>query len=58
LKEQERFQVGLGDGTWTEVLGGLVGDEVIVKANAGSVSEGQSVEPMEPAKSEAAGAKP
>ena len=52
------IQVGLGDGTWTEVLSGLGGDEVIVKANAGSIAEGQSVESIEPAKTEAAGVKP
>ena len=36
--------LGLGDGAWTEVVSGLKGDELVVKANAANLLEGQAVE--------------
>jgi RND family efflux transporter MFP subunit len=43
------IEVGLSDGTRTEVLSGLGEGEVVVKANAASLADGQPVEPLEPA---------
>lgn len=42
-------EVGLSDGTNAEILSGLKADDVVVKANAASVAEGQPVEPIESA---------
>jgi RND family efflux transporter MFP subunit len=41
--------VGLTDGTRTEVASGLDGGEAVVKAYAASLTDGQPVEPIEPA---------
>jgi RND family efflux transporter MFP subunit len=43
------IRVGLSDGTWTEVISGLEGDEAVVKANAPSLTDGQAVELIPPA---------
>ena len=40
--------VGLDDGTRAEILSGLQGNEAIVKANASSLVDGQSVSVIEP----------
>jgi multidrug efflux pump subunit AcrA (membrane-fusion protein) len=37
------IQIGLSDGTLTEVVSGLEGTEEVVKAGAGSLVEGQAV---------------
>jgi multidrug efflux pump subunit AcrA (membrane-fusion protein) len=42
------IQAGLSDGTWTEVVSGLQGDEAVVKANAASLTDGQPVELIAP----------
>jgi RND family efflux transporter MFP subunit len=52
------IEVGLSDGTWTEILSGLVGDEVVAKANAASLADGQPVESTESANPPPSGAKP
>lgn len=49
------LEVGLSDGTRTEVVSGLKEGEQVVKANAASLSDGQTVEPVTPPP---AGAKP
>ena len=49
---------GLDDGTNVEVLSGLSGGESVVKANAGSLADGQAVEIVEPADPAAPKAKP
>jgi multidrug efflux pump subunit AcrA (membrane-fusion protein) len=51
-------QVGLSDGTWTEVVSGLDGSEKVVKAYAISLIDGQPVDVIEPAPPSAASAKP
>jgi multidrug efflux pump subunit AcrA (membrane-fusion protein) len=38
------ISVGLSDGTSVEVVSGLDGSEEVVKANAGSLTDGQSVQ--------------
>ena len=43
------IEVGLTDGTRIEVVSGLDGREVVVKATAGSLLEGQPVEVVDPA---------
>jgi RND family efflux transporter MFP subunit len=52
------IRVGLSDGTRTEVVTGIKGDEAVVKANAASLADGQPVQVLEPAKTTAPGAKP
>jgi HlyD family secretion protein len=52
------IEVGLSDGTRTEVLSGLDEGEVVVKANAASLADGQPVEPIEPASPPAPSPKP
>jgi RND family efflux transporter MFP subunit len=42
------IQVGLSDGTRTEVVSGLDGDEAVVKANAASLANGQAVAVIQP----------
>jgi RND family efflux transporter MFP subunit len=42
------IETGLSDGTRTEVTSGLDGTEQVVKANAGSIVEGQAVEVVKP----------
>jgi HlyD family secretion protein len=49
------IEVGLSDGTRTEVVSGLKGNEAVVKANAASFTDGQ---PIEPANPPAPGSKP
>jgi multidrug efflux pump subunit AcrA (membrane-fusion protein) len=51
-------QVGLSDGTWTEIVSSLDGSEMVVKAYASSLADGQPVDVIEPAPAPAAGAKP
>jgi HlyD family secretion protein len=51
-------EVGLNDGTWAEILSGLNGDEVVARANPGSLANGQPVEAVEPANSAKQGTKP
>jgi HlyD family secretion protein len=41
-------ELGLSDGTRTEVVSGLNGDEAVVKVNTGSLIDGQPVVPVEP----------
>ena len=48
--DRQSITVGLVDGPSTEVLSGLDGKELVVKANAGSLVKGQPVESSEPAK--------
>ena len=43
------IEVGLSDGTRTEVVSGLAGGEAVVKANAASLADGQAVQVLEPA---------
>ncbi len=43
------IQVGLSDGTRTEVVSGLDGREAVVTANAASLADGQPVEVVDPA---------
>jgi HlyD family secretion protein len=52
------IQVGLSDGTRTEVVSGLDGGEAVVKANAASLTDGQPVDVVGPANPPASGAKP
>ncbi len=42
------IQLGLSDGTRTEVVSGLDGDEAVVKANAASLTNGQAVAVIQP----------
>jgi HlyD family secretion protein len=42
------IEVGLGDGTRSEVVSGLDGSEFVVKANVASLVDGQPVEPVGP----------
>jgi RND family efflux transporter MFP subunit len=42
-------EVGLSDGTKSEILAGLAGDEMVVKVFTPSLTDGQLVEPAEPA---------
>jgi RND family efflux transporter MFP subunit len=42
-------EVGLTDGSWTEVVSGLDAGDTVVKANAASIAEGQALEPVQPA---------
>jgi RND family efflux transporter MFP subunit len=51
-------EVGIGDGTRVEILSGLDGGEAVVKVNAASLTDGQSVELVEPATPQASGPKP
>jgi HlyD family secretion protein len=46
------IKTGLSDGTRTEVVSGLQGSELVVKANAASLSDGQDVRVQEEAKKE------
>ncbi|WP_435010719.1 efflux RND transporter periplasmic adaptor subunit [Tundrisphaera lichenicola] len=48
LARRQLVEVGLGDGTSVEVTSGLGGDDLIVKANGGSIVDGQSVETSDP----------
>jgi HlyD family secretion protein len=58
-KAARRFiKVGLSDGTRTEVVSGLDGHEAVVKANAGSLADGQAVEVVDPANPSTPSAKP
>jgi HlyD family secretion protein len=41
--------LGLGDGMRTEIISGLTGSEIVVKANAASMSDGQAVKVQEEA---------
>ena len=50
--------LGLSDGTRTEVVSGLDGREMVVKANATSLTDGQAVEVVDPAIPSPAPAKP
>ncbi len=43
------IEVGLSDGTRSEIISGLEGRESVVKANAASLVDGQPVEPLQPA---------
>ena len=43
------IEVGLSDGTLTEVVSGLDEREAVVKANAASLTDGQPVEVVDPA---------
>ena len=52
------IEVGLSDGTRTEVVSGLDGGEAVVKANAASLADGQPVEAVDPANPSASSAKP
>ncbi len=52
------IEIGLNDGTRTEVVSGLEGGEAVVKANAASLTDGQPVDVVAPANPPAAGAKP
>ncbi|MFO0958380.1 MAG: efflux RND transporter periplasmic adaptor subunit [Isosphaeraceae bacterium] len=52
------IEIGLNDGTRTEIASGLDEGEEIVKANAASLTDGQALEVIEPAKPPASGAKP
>jgi len=52
------IQVGLSDGTRTEIVSGLDGSEAVVKANAASLTDRQPVEPVDPAHPPASHAKP
>ena len=51
------IETGLNDGTKTEVLAGLKDDEVVVKAYTPSLTDGQPVESVQPAKTQATPAK-
>jgi HlyD family secretion protein len=51
------IRLGLSDGTRTEVVSGIKGDEAVVKANAASLADGQPVQLVEPANPPAPGAK-
>ena len=51
------IRLGLSDGTRTEVVSGITGDEAVVKANAASLADGQPVQVIEPANPPAPGAK-
>ncbi|MBX6312538.1 MAG: efflux RND transporter periplasmic adaptor subunit [Isosphaeraceae bacterium] len=51
-------EVGITDGAVVEILSGLKGDELVVKANPAALTEGQPVEPVESKESPPAGAKP
>ena len=42
------IEVGLSDGTRTEVVSGLDGGEAVVKANAASLTDGQPVQIEQP----------
>ena len=52
------IQIGLSDGTQTEVVSGLDGREAVVKANAASLTDGQPVEVVDPANPSPSSAKP
>jgi HlyD family secretion protein len=52
------IKVGPSDGTRTEVVSGLDGREAVVKANAGSLADGQTVEVVDPANPSPPSAKP
>ena len=52
------IEVGLNDGTRTEILSGLKGDEIVVKTYSPSLTDGQPVEPTEPASPPQGAAKP
>jgi HlyD family secretion protein len=56
--ERRPVEVGLSDGTRTEVVSGLEGSEAVIKANSASLTHGQPVEAIEPANPPAPGAKP
>jgi RND family efflux transporter MFP subunit len=51
-------ELGLSDGTRTEIVTGLDGSETVVKAFAASLTDGQHVESIAPAAPPTAGAKP
>jgi RND family efflux transporter MFP subunit len=46
---RKAVELGLSDGTHTEVVSGLSGSEVVVKAFSSSLVEGQPIESIEPA---------
>ena len=50
--------VGLSDGTWVEILSGLNGDDLVARANVGTLADGQAVEVVKPANSAVPGARP
>jgi membrane fusion protein (multidrug efflux system) len=52
------IQIGLNDGTRTEVVSGLESGEAVVKANAASLADGQPVEVVDPANPPGSGSKP
>jgi HlyD family secretion protein len=41
--------LGLSDGTWAEIAAGLAAGDAVVKANAGSLADAQSVQVIRPA---------
>ncbi len=47
---RQPITLGMNDGTQVEVLSGLAGSEDVVKANAASLTEGQTVHVTPPAK--------
>jgi RND family efflux transporter MFP subunit len=55
---RRRVEVGLSDGTRTEVVSGLEGGETIVKANAASLRDGEAVNAVDSANPPLSGAKP
>ena len=55
---RRRIEVGLNDGTRTEVVSGLESGEAVVKANAASLTDGQPVDVLDPANPPPSGAKP
>jgi RND family efflux transporter MFP subunit len=52
------IEVGLSDGTHTEVISGLDAGEAVVKANAASLTDGQPLQVIEPANPSGLSAKP
>jgi RND family efflux transporter MFP subunit len=55
---RRRVELGLSDGTRTEIVSGLDGSEAVVKANAASLTDGQAVEVVDPTNAPGPGAKP
>jgi RND family efflux transporter MFP subunit len=54
---RRRIEVGLKDGTRTEVVSGLQGGEAVVKSNAASLTDGQPVDVLDSANPSPNGAK-
>jgi RND family efflux transporter MFP subunit len=52
------IEIGLSDGTHTEIVSGLESGEAVVKANAASLADGQPVEVVDPANPTPSGTKP